>query len=275
MPAEPRGSHAARWRDPRTAARDCGVPSHARRLVLLQRRSERRDHGPRPAAPRGPARPPDPPAARPPIEPRASRGTSRPCRIPHTGRPASAPRRDASYALRRLRETDNEARALPFLAVDTDRAAVGFDQALDDGQAEPGAVAALVRLLVGLEDTVEIRGRNSRPAVPHRQLDIRGRIGDRDLHRPALRSELDRIADQVEEQLGPRLLISRDHDAASRRRLLQAQTLLLCLGTEQIQGPGDDLVELDGLPHEGEYARPKAIEVQDPSDQAEQTVDAV
>src|SRR5437773_12112427 len=42
-----------------------------------------------------------------------------------------------------------------------------------------------------------------------------------------------------------------------------------------MQGPGDDLVELDGLPHEGEYARPKAIEVQDPSDQAEQTVDAV
>src|SRR6266508_6376094 len=152
MPAEPPGSRGTRWRDPRTAARDYGVPSHARRLEGLQRRSARRDHEPRSAAPRGPTRPPAPPAARPPIESRACRGTSRRRRIPCRGRPASAQQRDASYVCRRLRKPDQEARARPFLAVDTDRAAVGFDQALDDGQAEAGALAALVRLLIGLDD---------------------------------------------------------------------------------------------------------------------------
>ena len=51
--------------------------------------------------------------------------------------------------------------------------------------------------------------------------------------------------------------------------------MLLGLGAQQVERAGHDLVELDGLPLEREDARPEPVEIQDPSDQAEQPVHAV
>ena len=152
---------------------------------------------------------------------------------------------------------------------------MGFDQPLDDGETEPGALSAAVRLLIRLEDLGESRGRDPRPVVSHHQLEVRRGIGHRDSHGTSGRRELDRVADQVENHLGQPFLVGHDHEVDTRRGLLQEQTLLLRLGTEHVEGPSHDFVQRDGLPLQGEHARPEPIEVQDPGNQAEETIDLV
>ena len=104
---------------------------------------------------------------------------------------------------------------------------------------------------------------------------MRRGIGHRDPHGPSGRRELDRVADQVENHLGQPFLVGHDHEVDTRRGLLQEQTLLLRLGTEHVESPSHDFVQRDGLPLQGEHARPEPIEVQDPGNQAEETIDAV
>src|SRR5262245_57839031 len=53
------------------------------------------------------------------------------------------------------RESDGEAGALPGLADDVDAAAVGFDDGLDDAEAEPRAFADARELAIGLVERLE------------------------------------------------------------------------------------------------------------------------
>ena len=152
---------------------------------------------------------------------------------------------------------------------------MGRDQFLDDGQAEARALAALVRLLVRLEDAMDVPGGNSRPVVSHRQLEMHPGPGHTHAHGSARRRELDGVADQIQDDLRQSVFVGRDGEIFSRRRRLQKHPVLLGLGAEHVEGTGHDLVQLDGVPLEREHAGPEPVEVQDARDQADQAVHAV
>src|SRR5690349_9640670 len=96
--------------------------------------------------------------------------------------------------LRRQRE--DEAAAVPGLALDPDAAAVELDETLRKGEAETGALALLdadIGLLELFEDPLPVGGSNARTSVGdrHPHLAVDPRRGDDDA--ASLRGELDRV----------------------------------------------------------------------------------
>ena len=110
-----------------------------------------------------------------------------------------------------LRNRKREGRAAIRRALDPDSTAVGFDDALGDGKAEPSAVAVRAcRLPKSVKDTGQVLGRNAGARIRHSEDDLvipRGRA-DRDT--TASLRELDRIADQVLEHLKEPIPITPD-----------------------------------------------------------------
>jgi hypothetical protein len=115
------------------------------------------------------------------------------------------------------RQRAGEARPLARPARDGDRAAHRRHDARRDGEAEADAAHAPRRVGAGLlelpEDAVEVLRRQTRPGVGDGE--HQAAVGLVDLQRhAALRGELDRIADEVEDDLAQAVRIG--HDAASR-----------------------------------------------------------
>src|SRR5262249_7703452 len=103
------------------------------------------------------------------------------------------------------RDREGEARPLAERRGDLDLAAVELDEALDDREAEPGALLALGRLaaalLVAAEELREVLGRDPLAGVLDGDLDLRAEAADLDRDHVALARELDRVRDEVVEHL--------------------------------------------------------------------------
>ena len=142
-------------------------------------------------------------------------------------RPACARRADAlGRQVRRARGMrDGERAALARALSTADRAAVQLDQLLHQRQADAGAlVGAAARALdavEALEDVRQLLGGNAGAGVAHRQLDAHCPVlphGDGDL---ALERELERVREQVEDDLLPHVAV--DVDRLGERRAVDDQ----------------------------------------------------
>src|SRR5260221_1577118 len=103
------------------------------------------------------------------------------------------------------REREVKGRPLPWLRFDPNLAAVPFDDFLAKRQSDAGAGIFLpaVQALKEDENAPEILGRDPDPIVPDRKLPFQALAFDLHLNHWRLRAaELDRVADQVLEQLG-------------------------------------------------------------------------
>src|SRR6266850_6220278 len=122
-------------------------------------------------------------------------------------------------------------------AFDADLPALGLHEVLDDGQAQARAArlsgTAAVRAVEPLEDPLAVPGLDAGPGVDHREdRELAGAVSE-DGDVPALRSELDRVVEQVDEDLLQRAPV-RDH--AQRRGPVVAEDDLLLprAGPDQI-----------------------------------------
>src|SRR4051794_7313795 len=111
------------------------------------------------------------------------------------------------------RKREDEPAAVPGLAFDPDAASVQFDETLRDCQSEPAAFALQhsdVRLLELLEDPFLVVCGDTGPGVGHRytHLSILPRRRDDDASAP--RRELDRVREQVEDDLPDAPLVTID-----------------------------------------------------------------
>src|SRR5919109_5539282 len=102
---------------------------------------------------------------------------------------------------------------MPVLALDPDPAAVELDETLGKGEAETGALALLhadIGLVKLLEDPLSFLGDDARTRVGHRHphFAVDTRRGDDDA--ASLRRELDRVREQVEDDLADAALVAVD-----------------------------------------------------------------
>src|SRR5689334_15849645 len=109
------------------------------------------------------------------------------------------------------RYRERECRAFADLGLDPEAAAVHFDDALGDGEAEPGAALLLggrgIGLLKLLEDLGLVLLGDARSGIAHRdrEASVRNRGADRNF---AGIGELDGVADQIEQNLGEPALVA-------------------------------------------------------------------
>src|SRR5438067_2671612 len=111
------------------------------------------------------------------------------------------------------RKREHEAAPMPGLAFDPDAPSVQFDETLRERESEAGALAlpyADVRLLELLEDPFLVVCRDTGPGVRHRDqhLSVLPRRRDDDASAP--RRELDRVREQVEDDLLDAALVTVD-----------------------------------------------------------------
>ena len=122
------------------------------------------------------------------------------------------------------RETHGEHRSFSEDAGDVDGAAVDGDQLADQGQADAGTLVGARRrpfdAVKSIEDVVEIVRRDADPGVSHAELDVS--VGRRHRHPDrALERELERVRQQIEDDLFPHLAV--DVDRARQRRTVDHQ----------------------------------------------------
>ena len=117
------------------------------------------------------------------------------------------------------RDRERERRAAPFLGLDPDPAAVAFDDVARDREAESRAAAPDARpvgLVEALEDALLVRLRDARPVVDDRGDDLAAGGPHRDPHLAAVGAELDRVVDEVDEDLAEARLVGADRREPGR-----------------------------------------------------------
>src|SRR4029079_11078124 len=108
-----------------------------------------------------------------------------------------------ALAVARLGARHSEAAraAATELALHPHAAAVGLDDALDDGEPEAGGAAPLAALPEAVEETADVLGVDARPLVAHREDDLAPARGGADAQRAAQRAVRETVVDQVGERL--------------------------------------------------------------------------
>src|SRR5262245_20759251 len=167
-----------------------------------------------------------------------------------------------------------EGAPLAFPGLDADLAAVSLDQPFHDGEAEPGAAAAVVRLLVRIEDASDFTRGNADARIADRELDLRASIGEPDLNRRAFRGELHGIAQEVHHHAQETVLIALDAEVRAIRGAAHREALLLDLRSQLLDAVHRHLFHVDQTPFERHRARAQARKLEDLAHQAEKTVRA-
>ena len=116
------------------------------------------------------------------------------------------------------RETHREHRSFSEDAGDVDGAAVDGDQLADQGQADAGTLVRARRrpfdAVKSIEHVGEIVRRDADPGVSHAELDVS--VGRRHRHPDrALERELERVRQQIEDDLLPHLAVDVDRGSAT------------------------------------------------------------
>ena len=116
------------------------------------------------------------------------------------------------------RETHGEHRSFSEDAGDVDGAAVDGDELADQRQADAGTLVRARRgpfdAVKSIEDVVEIVRRDADPGVSHAELDVG--VGRRHRHPDrALERELERVRQQIEDDLFPHLAVDVDRASAT------------------------------------------------------------
>src|SRR5438105_9873288 len=169
------------------------------------------------------------------------------------------------------RQREDEAAAVPGLALDPDAAAVQLDKALRKGEPEPRTLALLhadIRLLELFEDPLVVLHSDTGARVGYRYqyLVVAARGRDDDL--PSFRRELDGVREQVEDDLAQPPLVAFDQvnarrqpvrkpDAVLRRRLAHHHHAALDRLTQRKRGdleldlPRRDLGQIENVVDHG------------------------
>src|SRR6202171_5294163 len=148
----------------------------------------------------------------------------------------------------RDRQADPEA-AAPTPALDADLPALGLHEVLDDGQAQARAArlagTPAVRAVEPLEDPLAVPGLDAGPGIDHGEdRELAGAVSE-DGDVPALRSELDRVVEQVDEDLLQRAPV-RDHAQGGGPVVAEDDLLLRRPGPHQIQRGLAERAHVDG-----------------------------
>src|SRR5262249_43048898 len=134
---------------------------------------------------------------------------NRPCAGPSATR-HSANERSSSRSELRLQfggthwDREREGRPLPDLALDPDPPPVQLDELPAEGQPQPSALGLLVRsadLAELFEGRFLVLGRNADPSILHRDLNRSVTGSNRDLDAATLGGELDRVGEQIQDNL--------------------------------------------------------------------------
>src|SRR5690606_9797966 len=140
-----------------------------------------------------------------------------------------------------------------------------------DGQAEPEAVARArplgLELTEGLEDVRELVRGDALPGVLDGEDGVRAAALDGDGDPATRRRELERVADEVEDDLPQSLWVAQDGKgvlAVGRER----DSLLLGLGAERFDRGFDELGEVEGPRLDRELAGHDARDVEELLDEA-------
>ena len=102
------------------------------------------------------------------------------------------------------RQGEKEATSLARLALETELAALQFNQALGDGQAQARTFCGLTGLretVEGVKDALLLLGGNSRPGIAHLHSDLAVRLVSYQFDAAACGREFDGVANQVHEHL--------------------------------------------------------------------------
>src|SRR5215510_332366 len=157
------------------------------------------------------------------------------------------------------RQVACDARALPDPAHDLELAAVQRQQALDDRQAETGAVVPAIVARARLEERIaharHILGVDADAVVLHRDRDraARSSLGaHHDL--AAVIGELDRVGNQVEHDLAQRALVGDDQWQLSRDPHGELDPGLAGLQRQHVAGISDDMLWRERLGRDLEIA---------------------
>src|SRR6266850_5255476 len=174
----------------------------------------------------------------------------------------------------RDRQADPEA-AAPPPALDADLTALGLHEVLDDGQPEARAAglprAASVRAVEPLEDPLAVPGLDAGPGVDHGEDRELASAVSEDGDVPAVRSELDRVVEQVDEDLLQRAPV-RDHAQGGGPVVAEDDLLLPRAGPDQIQRGLAERAHLDGTRLGTVLPRFQPGEVEEVARQARQAV---
>ena len=108
------------------------------------------------------------------------------------------------------RQRDGESGAFAFLAFESDFAAVEFDAAFDDGEAESGSgnAAGILAAMKGFEEPLPIGGGNAQTLVAHREDRIAVASCEAELHRLARGRILHGIGEQVGQDVAQQAFVS-------------------------------------------------------------------
>ena len=115
------------------------------------------------------------------------------------------------------RNPEGELRVLVFQAGRLDTAAVHLDNALGDIQPESCALdvvtAGFIDLVEPLENAFNLLGGNALAAVADRDIDLLHIVYDVEMNLAALRRKLDRIVDEVVDNLREQIFVAGNHYA--------------------------------------------------------------
>src|SRR5262245_26906867 len=171
-----------------------------------------------------------------------------------------------------------ERRALVLTTLRPDAAAVELDELLADRQPETRASGAagdrVIELLERLEEPRQVVLANSDAGVGDAQPDG-VRLGDDADQHAALRGELDRIRQQIEQDLLDLRPVGRQRRQLERHVLLDLQLLAAGERGRRLDALVDQLVQIDLLGQHLELARLDTREVEDPVDELQEVGAAV
>jgi hypothetical protein len=178
----------------------------------------------------------------------------------------------AASAEWRSRQLEGERRPLirPRVFRD-DRAAVELGDVPHDGEPESEATmhatSAGFGLPEGIEDEREELGRDPAPAVGHGDLDVRAHALEHDLHRPALRRELDGVGQQVPDELLQTVRITGDQPRLGVQDGRESNALCVGRRTDDVHRPLDHVRQRHRANLEPEPARDDSRDVEKVVDQ--------
>ena len=125
---------------------------------------------------------------------------------------------------------------------------MGLHEALDDGEAQPGAAAPPVRLLVGIEDARQIARGNAGARVLDRDLEPVSDVRQPHRERAALGRELDGIAHEIDHDAKEPVLVPLHVEVDPARRPPDDQPALLRLQPQLVERPVHDLLHVHPTP---------------------------
>src|SRR5215831_1838572 len=143
-----------------------------------------------------------------------------------------------------------EAAALSLPRLDRDTPAVGFGDPAHDGQPEARAAALPVRLTVGVEDVWQRVGRDADPRILDLQLELRARVDHAGDDAAAGRGEADRVGAEVHDDLMQTLEVAGVREARSDALALERHGGLRGQRVKLLDGPIDQLREIERAPFE-------------------------